>query len=119
MKANYHGYEELQRKLHAIPKYGQEDAEVIAVPQIGMMGVGSLNENNLRGRDINRVGQASRLTGEGAVGQVLPCLQGDQHLLRESLVVDIPAGGCQAGGGALLGAEEEMVHMDHGTRKLL
>ena len=93
----------------------KEEAEVVEVPQGGMAGIGALNEDDGRGTDLDGIAERHGFADKGTVGYPLPRGQGEQHLLQEPLPIQISAGLRQPFGSSLLGAEEEIVHVDDGA----
>ena len=93
--------------------HGQQYLQIIGIAEIRMVAVCSLDDVQLLGCNADRRSKGEGAAIKGAVSERSPRFQRNQDFLVESFVIHIAANFCKPFGGALLRAEEEIIHVEH------
>ena len=92
---------------------GHEDFEIVRIFEIGVVAVGSFDDIELLGGNMNRGGEGKGSAVEGAVGEGFSGLQGDEDLFGKTLIIYIAAGLGETLRSSLFGAKKEIIHMEN------
>ena len=93
----------------------QEYRQIVVGSEGGVHGVGTLDDGQLLGGDGDGGTQGPGGAIERAVAHGLSLTKWAQNLLQEPFAIQVTADLGQAVGGALLGAQEEIIHVEHGA----